>query len=920
MKLCKKSASRSHRPVYATLVCRSVLFALASALPVYLWGPSTAKAQVFSCTGTDVLTCSGRTNSDLVLGLDQGLILETSSPSSQIEATVSLTDGGTSHITLQYDSSGSPSSIDRIYLYDADLVLVTDGRSLVGSGSAVAVHQDRGSTGRVMITQGGNVSDTGSKGGIYSFTADAINIGGNRADHVITNSGQIFSRSGRAIYFERGGGTITNNLEGTITSESDTAIRSFNGPLTITNRGLIETDSTTTIFAGVIEASLPLYSYNNDDIIMNAGIIRRNDGGSAIELRFGDDKLIIETGSTIEGSVDGGVDTDTLSFAGSGADSFDLNDIGAGQQYVNFEDFEVAGGEWTFSGTTTQNFTQSGGTIKGDGTFGAFTANSGSSITGNGTFGALTANNGARIAPGNSIGTINTGDLHLVAGSTLVIEVTQTAADQVNVTGAVTIDNGAILQVDDLAPALEDAAQTFIIINNDGADVVTGTFGSIVDNMVFLTPHVTTSGGDGNDIELSFTLHEFSTLASETQNQRNVGFALDDLDSTSGSKGDALRRLILPLSNDQALQTYTGLSGNIHPSNSHTLFDVGGNVGGQIGSRFSNLGGGGAGTGGSNDGFGYSAALDTLNSNSTSGSYFSTDLATQETKEGEQEFGYGYTPAGLNSDEALQLWGGISGYYANVEGDGNAQGTTSSGFGAVFGGDKTVGTSTWGAAFGYAKTTTLTHDGLSNLGMNSFTGSVYTQQELGDFTINGLAAYTYHKIDGNRTISNINAAALSDYHAHQAIIQGEIARKFIYDHNKDITPYVLGRYMNIATSAYTETGAGAANLVSNGENYWSLDLVLGARMDIELDKDTKLTFGGGYSHRFGDNSPEATFAFSGGGNFTTTGVERNRHSAFFEVGFEKSFSDNAKFFASANANLTDTHQSIGGNVGFKIRF
>jgi hypothetical protein len=257
---------------------------------------------------------------------------------------------------------------------------------------------------------------------------------------------------------------------------------------------------------------------------------------------------------------------------------------------------------------------------------------------------------------------------------------------------------------------------------------------------------------------------------------------------------------------------------------------------------------------------------------------------------------------------------------ANAEGNGNAQGTVPSGFGAVFGGDRTVGSSTWGAAFGYAKTTTLTHDGLSNLGMNSFSGSVYTQQELGDFTINGLAAYTYHKIDGSRTISNVNATALSDYHAHQATIQGEIARKFTYDHNKDITPYVLGRYMNIATSAYTETGAGAANLVSNGENYWSLDLVLGARMDVELDKDTKLTFGGGYSHRFGDNFPEATFAFSGGGNFTTTGVERNRHSAFFEVGFEKSFSEIAKFFASANASLTDTHQSIGGNVGFKVRF
>ena len=272
------------------------------------------------------------------------------------------------------------------------------------------------------------------------------------------------------------------------------------------------------------------------------------------------------------------------------------------------------------------------------------------------------------------------------------------------------------------------------------------------------------------------------------------------------------------------------------------------------------------------------------------------------------------------ADTELQYWGGVSGYYANSEGDGNAQGTNSAGYGLVLGGDRTEGDTTWGVAFGYAKTLTQTDDNLSELDINSISAALYSQTMWGDYRINGLAGYTHHMIDGSRTISNINATALSDYFAHQVTLQSEVSRTFTYDHNKDISPFLAGRYMNVTMSSYTETGAGAANLVSNGENYWSFDLILGARMEVEIDDKSKLTLGAGYSHRFGDVSPEATFAFSGGGTFTTEGVSRNRHSAYLEAGFERQINETAKFFASATSNLTDTHQSIGGNLGLKVSF
>jgi hypothetical protein len=66
-------------------------------------------------------------------------------------------------------------------------------------------------------------------------------------------------------------------------------------------------------------------------------------------------------------------------------------------------------------------------------------------------------------------------------------------------------------------------------------------------------------------------------------------------------------------------------------------------------------------------------------------------------------------------------------------------------------------------------------------------------------------------------------------------------------------------------------------------------------------------------------NPQATYAFSGGGTFTTEGVSRNRHS-YLEAGFEHQIDDTIKIFASASSNLTDTHQSIGGNFGLKMNF
>lgn len=732
---------------------------------------------------------------------------------------------------------------------------------------------------------------TASSGSTVTFT--------NSATGFIDGS----SANGTAYY----GGSQNDIIDNAgIISGGGLGVDLFQGNNQLTNNGTIQVVNS--INDGLYNTAV--WGGGDQDIVINNGILRSlnsANGRYAVRLSSGNDTFEVQSNSqiwsdaahTISGLVDGGDDTDTLQFGGTGDVSFDLGTIGV--DYTNFENFEVREGTTSFSGTTSESFTVQG------------TA----SLKGTGTFGGLTFNSGSFLKPGNSIGTINTGSLILSAGSTLEIEVGNTGgdSDKIIVTGAVDV-TGSNLQVKENFTAYTGKDLVYTIIENDGVDVVTGSFSNVTNDLAFMSASVAYDGDTGNDIvlRLSDGLNTFSELVGTDTKQKSVGLALDQLSTSTGSAGETLKNLLMPLTTSQAQQTFTDLAGEVHSSATHNMFDVGGNIGEQIAGRFANLGQS------SINGAGYTAALQSLNSNSSNQNYFATDLAVSTSERHSEEFGVGYTDVSTAQNK-IQFWGGVTGYYANTDSDGNAAGTKSSGYGVVLGGDKIIGNNTYGAAFGYGATKVQTSDNLSTLNLDSFSVALYGQRDLdNDITFNGSANYTNHQIEGERTISNINLTAQSKYVAHQVSLQGEIAKRYTIDHNKDIIPFILGRFSHISTGGYTETGAGGANLVSTGRHDNNIDLVVGARMEIELQENAKLMFGAGYSHRFGDNSPDATYSFVGGGSFTTQSLKQNSHSAYFEASFEKAFSDTTTLFAKTSGNLTTGHQSIGGNIGFRVKF
>ncbi len=179
--------------------------------------------------------------------------------------------------------------------------------------------------------------------------------------------------------------------------------------------------------------------------------------------------LEIRQGSEIIGNVIAGLGSDTLRLGGVGAEIFDLAGIDTGantQQYRQFEEFEISGGVWTLTNTTTAAFTVTGGTLIGTPTLGGLIVDDGT------------------IAPGNSIGTLNVnGNIVFNAGSAYQVEIDNAGqTDLIAATGTATIaSTGTTLDILGAASDYPDTSPTYTILTATGG--VTGQFATVQDNL-----------------------------------------------------------------------------------------------------------------------------------------------------------------------------------------------------------------------------------------------------------------------------------------------------------------------------------------------------------------------------------------------------------------------------------------------------
>jgi uncharacterized protein with beta-barrel porin domain len=230
----------------------------------------------------------------------------------------------------------------------------------------------------------------------------------------VTNSGTILVAAGGRGINATGTAAVSNS--GTISGgafgvfANSIADISNSGTLSGSSFAISASGGTATNF-GTISGATGI-SFGGNSEVFNSGTITGT-GGTAINFASGSNRLTLAPGFVINGKVVS-AGTATFQLGGTGSGTFDLDLIGAIQQYQGFSTFnKVDTSTWTATGTFSQPnpWTVQGGSFVVNGDLSAasgITVDSGATLGGAGILSSATVNNGGTLAPGppNSIGTL----------------------------------------------------------------------------------------------------------------------------------------------------------------------------------------------------------------------------------------------------------------------------------------------------------------------------------------------------------------------------------------------------------------------------------------------------------------------------------------------------------------------------------
>ncbi|MBC8286024.1 MAG: autotransporter domain-containing protein [Nitrospinae bacterium] len=214
------------------------------------------------------------------------------------------------------------------------------------------------------------------------------------------------------------------------------------------------------------------------------------------------------------------------------------------------------------------------------------------------------------------------------------------------------------------------------------------------------------------------------------------------------------------------------------------------------------------------------------------------------------------------------------------------QGFEASTGGFAFGADKqTSNTFLLGLAASYSYTDVNSRLSENQTYINSYQGTVYGTYDFGNNYLNAQFGLAYNDYTGNRFISvgAVDRQANADYEGYQVLTKFELGRDLTLPNEFEFTPSLGLFWAHVEINDYTETGAGASNLIVNDQDYDILNLSLRGELrrtwDINqgsLTPEVHL----GYNYEAIDDQIQTVAAFTGGGNtFQSTGFDPANHSA-----------------------------------------
>lgn len=377
--------------------------------------------------------------------------------------------------------------------------------------SKITTHADfshgilvKGDNGFIALNDSSNINTAG-------LAAHGVLIQGNGGTIAMSGTAKVTAAGiGFGLAVDGDGVNVTNDVNN-IVSSGVGAVAFTNGSNSLDNRGLLQS---TFLFA--------IWGDNNagfSDTINNVGTIISG-GGTAIALFDGNDFLNLNTGSTIVGTMDGGLGFDTVTLNGSGSENDNI---------VNFEDAVMNGGAWSLSGTSSFGNSLSivngrlaiDGSVEVTGALGTINSPNGI-LAGIGQLKSDVTSAGI-IAPGNGIGTLSViGDVTQTGGS-FDIEFNQNSGDLLNIAGSLTLANNPVVNATALS---QISSLNRVIIHADN-----GIFGPIGD-LNYVGNGAVSMIQEPNDIRLVI-LDGTTTVALNTAGLKG---AMDYLDAVTGAQ------------------------------------------------------------------------------------------------------------------------------------------------------------------------------------------------------------------------------------------------------------------------------------------------------------------------------------------------------------------------------------------------
>ena len=257
---------------------------------------------------------------------------------------------------------------------------------------------------------------------------------------------------------------------------------------------------------------------------------------------------------------------------------------------------------------------------------------------------------------------------------------------------------------------------------------------------------------------------------------------------------------------------------------------------------------------------------------------------------------------------------GISGYDADTAG-------------AAIGADMLFGENfRAGLALSYAATDVDANGSADKTSIDSYQGSLYGSYTQGDYFFDGIVSFGRNDNDGARNVvvGTVNRTARGDFSSDQTSLTGRLGRNYYYN-DLTVTPYASLLYVNLDTDGYTETGAGAANLVVGSETTELLQSTFG----VSISKEMRTAAGArfipeahiAWLHEYFDETQANTSTFTGGGAaFNTAGFDPANDSLNIGGSVAVFKENNIDVRAAYDFEIKDDYSSHSGQLVLRYTF